>query len=73
MGTYVTVQVTKVPGAMKTISLENENRTVADALRAAEITAESGYEIRVDDEVATLDTELYDGAVVVITKMIKGN
>lgn len=73
MNGYITVQVTKVPGAMKTITLEEENRTVADALNAAEIAVENGYEIRVDDEVATTNTELSDGAVVVVTKMIKGN
>ena len=28
MGNYITVQVTKVPGAMKTITLETENKTV---------------------------------------------
>lgn len=73
MGNYITVQVTKVPGAMKTITLETENKTVADALAAAEITAGAGYEIRVDDDIATEDTVLSNGAVVVVTKMIKGN
>lgn len=72
MNSYITVQVTKVPGAMKTVSLEN-GATVKDALDAAELTVESGYEIRVDDEVATRDTTLNDGEVIVVTKMIKGN
>lgn len=69
---FLTVKVTKVPGAMQTITLE-EGATVADALRIANITAESGYEIRVDNEVASIDQTLDDGAVVIVTKMIKGN
>lgn len=69
---YITVQITKVPGAMKTLTLEN-NSTVADALHAAEMEVENGYEIRVDDEIANTSTILEDGSVVVITKMIKGN
>lgn len=72
MGNYITVQITKVPGAMKTLSLENGS-TVADALTIAELEVATGYEIRVDDEIATRDTVLEDGSVVVITKMIKGN
>lgn len=72
MGSYLTVQVTKVPGAMKTVTLEN-GATVRDALSAAELELTQGYELRVDDEVATLDTAISDGAVIVITKMIKGN
>lgn len=72
MGNYITVQITKVPGAMKTLSLENGS-TVADALAIAELDVASGYEIRVDDEIVSRDTELVDGNVVVITKMIKGN
>lgn len=69
---FLTVKVTKVPGAMQTITLE-EGATVADALRIAGIEAGAGYEIRVDNEVASVDTVLEDEAVVVVTKMIKGN
>lgn len=72
MGNYITVQITKVPGAMKTLSLENGS-TVEDALAIAELEVATGYEIRVDDEIVSRDTELVDGNVVVITKMIKGN
>lgn len=72
MNNYITVQITKVPGAMKTLSLETGS-TVADALDIAELYVASGYEIRVDDEIVSRDTELVDGNVVVITKMIKGN
>ena len=73
MNNYITVQVTKVPGAMKTVTLEEENNKVSDAIAAAELEVAQGYEVRVDDEVANLETRLEDGAVVVITKMIKGN
>lgn len=72
MNNYITVQITKVPGAMKTLSLETGS-TVEDALAIAELDVASGYEIRVDDEIVSRDTELVDGNVVVITKMIKGN
>lgn len=73
MNNYITVQVTKVPGAMKTITLEADNNRVSDAIAAAELEVAQGYEVRVDDDIASLDTRLEDGAVVVITKMIKGN
>lgn len=72
MGNYITVQVTRVPGAMKTITLE-QGATVRDALAVAEVELSQGYEVRVDDEIATVDTVLEDGAVVVLSKMIKGN
>ena len=36
MNNYITVQVTKVPGAMKTVTLEEENNKVSDAIAAAE-------------------------------------
>lgn len=72
MGNYITVQVTRVPGAMKTITLE-QGATVRDALAIAEVELSQGYEVRVDDEIATVDTVLEDGAVVVLSKMIKGN
>lgn len=72
MGNYITVQVTRVPGAMKTITLE-QGATVRDALAIAEVELSQGYEVRVDDEIATVDTVLADGAVVVLSKMIKGN
>lgn len=72
MGNYITVQVTRVPGAMKTITLE-QGATVRDALAIAEVELSQGYEVRVDDEIATVDTALEDGAVVVLSKMIKGN
>lgn len=72
MGNYITVQVTRVPGAMKTITL-GQGATVRDALAIAEVELSQGYEVRVDDEIATVDTVLEDGAVVVLSKMIKGN
>lgn len=72
MGNYINVQITKVPGAMKQVALE-VGSTVADALSIAELEAPAGYEIRVDDEIATTSTQLEDGNVIVITKMIKGN
>lgn len=69
---YITVDVTKVPGAMKQVTLE-PGATVADALRIAEIEVGTGYEVRVDGDNTNMDATLEDGATVVVTKMIKGN
>lgn len=69
---YINVQVAKMPGAMKTLVLE-QGSTVADALRVAEIEVTAGYEVRVDNDKAEMDTVLNNNAVVIVTKMIKGN
>lgn len=69
---YINVQVAKMPGAMKTLVLE-QGSTVADALRVAEIEVSAGYEVRVDNDKAEMDTVLNNNAVVIVTKMIKGN
>lgn len=69
---YITVDVTKVPGAMRTVTLE-VGSTVEDALRVADIELGSGYEVRVDGDNATVTDTLEDGSTVVVTKMIKGN
>lgn len=69
---YINVQVAKMPGAMKTIVLE-QGSTVADALRIAEIEVAAGYEVRVDNDKAEMTTVLNNNAVVIVTKMIKGN
>lgn len=72
MENYINVQIAKMPGAMKTLVLE-EGSTVADALRVAEIEMTSGYEVRVDNDKAEMNTVLNNNAVVIVTKMIKGN
>lgn len=69
---YITVEITKVPGAMKKVTLE-PGATVADALRVAEIEAGAGYEIRLDNDVVTATTPVEDGSVIIVTKMVKGN
>ena len=69
---YINVQVAKMPGAMKTLALE-PGSTVADALRVAEIEMTSGYEVRVNNDKADTTTVLENNAVVIVTKMIKGN
>lgn len=69
---YITVDVGKLGCEIKTFTLE-EGTTVTEAINLAGYTVESGYEIRVDGEVANGSETLADGATVVITKMIKGN
>ena len=69
---YINIQVAKMPGAMKTLVLE-QGSTVADALRVAEIEVTAVYEVRVDNDKAEMDTVLNNNAVVIVTKMIKGN
>lgn len=69
---YLTVQVSKVPGPMVTVTLE-EGATIADALNNADVAFETGYEIRMNNDVASLDTEVTNNAIIILTKMIKGN
>lgn len=69
---FLTVQVSKVPGPMSTITLEG-GATVADALAQANITAENGYEVRMNNNTVSLDTEVTNNALIIVTKMIKGN
>lgn len=69
---YYAVQVSKVPGPMSTITVEG-GATVADALELAHITMEPGYEIRMDNEIVALGTEITSDSVIILTKMIKGN
>lgn len=66
------VQVSKGVGLMSSVAVE-EGATVARALELAHITMEPGYEIRMDNEIVDLDTEITNNAIIILTKMIKGN
>lgn len=68
---YITVRVGKVPGTLKDVTL-NGDRTVGAALRAAEMSVEAGFEVKVDGDPADTGTRLTDGAHVLIVKKIKG-
>ncbi len=67
----INVKVGKLPGKIEEYAL-NGNRTVADALEVAELSAE-GFEIRVNAEKSEEDRELEDGDTVLLAKKIKGN
>lgn len=67
-----TVSVGRVPGEIKTYSVESP-ATVADALSAASITVSSGENIVLNGTPADTETELQDRATVLLTRQVKGN
>ena len=69
---YINVQVGKMPGILKGVVVSS-GATVREAIEAAEIAIENGYEIRMNNEVADLDMEVSNGAIIVLAKMVKGN
>lgn len=70
-GNQITVNVGALPGRMVPVAID-EGASVADALRLAELSA-TGYELRVNDVTADLDTRLSDRDSVYLTQKIKGN
>ncbi|HVT16664.1 MAG TPA: hypothetical protein VHQ90_10875 [Thermoanaerobaculia bacterium] len=68
---FITVRVGRLPGRIVEIAL-NGGRSVGDALAGAELDF-TGYEIRVNSELAQLGDELEDGDTVLLVKKIKGN
>ncbi|MFA6594314.1 MAG: hypothetical protein WCT16_03590 [Candidatus Buchananbacteria bacterium] len=69
---FIGVKVAKLPGLVKEIGL-NGRRTVADALEGADLDAEEGYELRVNNEVVGTDHVLSDGDIVLLVEEITGN
>ena len=65
----VTAQVGKMPGRLVSVALE-DGSTVAQALNEAQLDA-TGFEIRVDDEPASLTDVLQDGALVALVRPVK--
>ncbi|MFA6227725.1 MAG: hypothetical protein WC668_00890 [Patescibacteria group bacterium] len=76
---FILVKVGKLPGVIKEVGLSDcdGERTIAKALKGAELEKEEGYEVRVnndvvaDDDVA--DYELSDGDIVILVEDIVGN
>ncbi len=64
----VIVRIGKLPGSIQEVALMIEKRTVADALSVAEISQESGYQIRVNGALAEVDTELHEEDTVLLMK-----
>jgi sulfur carrier protein ThiS len=71
MSDHIEVKVGRLPGRIETIGL-NGDRKVSTALEAAGLDAE-GYEVRVNGNPASMDTELTAGQTVLLTQKIKGN
>jgi sulfur carrier protein ThiS len=67
----VTVKAGKLPGKVDEYSFEAEP-TISEVLGVAGIGSE-GFEIKLNGEVATLDSECEDGSIILLVKKIKGN
>lgn len=67
----VTIKAGKLPGKVDEYSFEAEP-TVAEVLAVAGLTAD-GFEIKLNGETATLDSECEDGEIILLVKKIKGN
>lgn len=65
------VRVGTMPGRINEYAVLAD-ATVEDVLEIADLTAE-GYQIKVNGEMATLDTPVNDGDLVLLVKQIKGN
>jgi len=68
---YITVEVVVIGGGTKQVNLDG-GRTVADALRAAEVSSE-GREVKRNGETASPETVLSNGDKVLVLKPIRGN
>jgi sulfur carrier protein ThiS len=65
------VRVGTMPGRINEYAV-SAGATVEDVLEIADLTTE-GYQIKVNGEMATLDTPVNDGDLVLLVKQIKGN
>ena len=65
------VRVGTMPGKINEYAVLAD-ATVKDVLEIADLTAE-GYQIKINGEIATLDTPVGDGDLVLLVKQIKGN
>lgn len=68
----INAKIVRVPGAVIDVVL-NDGATVADALTAASITVGSNESLKVNNDNATLETPLFDGARVILAQSAKGN
>ena len=68
----ITVKVIQIPGAIRDIALM-PGATVADALRAASMSVDAGYELKVNGSVSETNDVLTDGDNITISTSAKGN
>ena len=71
-GDMITVRVGQLPGKIRTIDAPADGCTVASLLNTAELNA-TGHEIRVDNQLATLDTPVSNNQTVLLIRPVKGN
>ena len=71
-GDMITVRVGQLPGKIRTIDAPADGCTVASLLNTAELVA-TGHEIRVDNQLATLDTPVRNNQTVLLIRPVKGN
>jgi sulfur carrier protein ThiS len=70
-GNQISVQVGKFPGRLTPVAVDHGD-TVADVLRHAGL-VKGNYDLKIGGDPATLDTEVQDGDLVLLTEPIKGN
>jgi sulfur carrier protein ThiS len=71
---YITVKVGKLPGTIQEVALDGGHK-VGDAIEASELdySEGEGYEIKVNAQPASPETELKEGDVVLLVRKIRGN
>ena len=67
------VKIAKVPGRTVEVALSDDGASVAQALALGEFSETADFKIRVNGEDAGLETLVYNGDTVILTKEIKGN
>lgn len=68
----MTIKVGKMPGRIQEVAI-TDGMTVQEVLTIAELDA-NGYEIKIDGEVVSLDTEVEEGDnLILLVRQIKGN
>ncbi len=67
---HITVRVGKLPGTINAYAIEGNK--VSDALNAAGLSAD-GFEVRINGSVGDLNTQIGEGATILLVTKIKGN
>lgn len=71
---HIEVKVGRLPGKIQLIGLALTSKTVADALKGAQLGLPGRDEqIRVNGSPATTSTDLNEGAIVLLVRNVRGN
>lgn len=68
----ISVRVGQLPGKIKTLQVPESDCTVGALLGAAGLSSQ-GYEIRLDNQPAKLDTPVRNNQTVLLIRPVKGN